>query len=303
MTLTRIRCFVEAARYENFTEAAQRLYISQPSLSKQIYLMEEELGVQLFYRIKRNVYLTPEGRYLYEELKPIPDVLGRAFETVSSMARRGAGSIMVGVLEGQEINSTILGRIKRFSEAYPQIDVQMERNGFRNLRAGVQNGHYDLIMTMSFEEENIPGIESRIIIPQRGAFAINRLNPKCEIPNLTLEMLADESFLSISAEESPKGHELLVKICRQRGFEPKIVRTLNSLESLILGVEAGLGIAMLDRNTRLEKNTEVRIVPVLGSDYAHVCAMLLQGNENRMVRALADALGEPDAANAGELLA
>ena len=65
MTLSNIRYFVEVARCESITEAADNLYISQPGLSKQIALVENEIGVTLFYRTHRTVKLTPAGRYLY----------------------------------------------------------------------------------------------------------------------------------------------------------------------------------------------------------------------------------------------
>lgn len=294
MTLTRIKCFVEAARCENFTEASRRLFMSQPSLSKQIYLIEEELGIRLFYRVKRHVRLTPAGQYLFQQLEHIPDMTDRAFDTARSIGRSGTGVLSIGVLEGQEINETILERMGAFSHAYPGIDVHMQRNGFQNLRSGLLSGHYDIIITMSFEEENIPEVESHIIIKQRGAFAINRMNPLCEVDNLTIDMLAEENFLAISPAESPKGYALLLKQCHFHGFEPKIIRQLNSLESLILGVEAGMGIAILDRNTRLEANSLVRIVPIEGSDYSHVCAMTLKSNDNQFVSAMIKALSCPE---------
>ena len=73
INITRIEYFLMAAKYMNFTKAANLLYISQPSLSKQIAILEEELGQQLFDRSKRNLTLTPAGRVLcsgFEKLMP-----------------------------------------------------------------------------------------------------------------------------------------------------------------------------------------------------------------------------------------
>ncbi len=64
MTLSNIRYFVEVASCESITEAAEKLYISQPGLSKQIALIEKEIGVALFYRTHRTVRLTPAGRLI-----------------------------------------------------------------------------------------------------------------------------------------------------------------------------------------------------------------------------------------------
>lgn len=290
MTLSNISSFVEAASCENFTEAARNLYVSQPNLSKQIAQIEKEVGVPLFERRKRGVVLTAAGHFLYEQLKDIPALINQAFEQALAIGRSGIGRLLMGILEGQVISSDILSRLQAFGSKYPQLDVDLERNSFSNLRTGLMNGHYDMIITMSFEEKMLPGALMSTILPQRGAFAINRRNPKCEQPELQLADLRDENFLTISVEESPMGYELMVRQCEQAGFTPRIVRTFNSLESLLLGVETGLGIAMLDRNTRLENNREVRIVPVADSEFSHVSAFRLPNHTNTMVEKLAEAL-------------
>lgn len=290
MTLTNIHYFVEAARCENFTEAAKSLFVSQPSLSKQIALLEKEVGTPLFFRTNRRVRLTPAGRYLYEQLKDVYRLTEHAFERTRAIGQNIAGDISVGVLEAQEINRVIVQRLHAFSGKYSELDIRLERAGFSNLRRGLQNGYYDLIITLSFEMENIAFAQQEIILHSRGAFAINRSNPKAAIENLTLDMLANEDFVAISPEESPNGYSLMVKQCNVHGFTPRIVRKLTSLESLLLCVEAGIGIAILDRNTRLEKDSAVRIVSIPESDFSHVSAIWLETNSNPIVRRLAKAL-------------
>ena len=80
MTITRLQCFVEAAKCKNFTQAARNLYIAQPNLSRQISLLEAELGVKLFIRANRSVRLTPAGRYLYSCIRDLPAAIEAALE-------------------------------------------------------------------------------------------------------------------------------------------------------------------------------------------------------------------------------
>jgi DNA-binding transcriptional LysR family regulator len=82
------------------------------------------------------------------------------------------------------------------------------------------------------------------------------------------------------------GYSLLFEQCRNAGFTPNVVRTLNSLESLLLCVEAGIGITTLDPNTRLEHNTEVRSIPIPDSAPSSVCAVWLETNRNPAIRKL-----------------
>ncbi len=69
MTITQFEYFMAAAKYGNFSEAANRLYVSQPAISKQIQELEKELGVTLFQRKYRSVLLTPPGEIIYEQVK------------------------------------------------------------------------------------------------------------------------------------------------------------------------------------------------------------------------------------------
>ncbi|MDD2534506.1 MAG: LysR substrate-binding domain-containing protein [Eubacteriales bacterium] len=138
----------------------------------------------------------------------------------------------------------------------------------------------------------MPGAQYVEVLRQNGVIAINRNNPIANIQNLSMSMLADESFIAISPEESPNGYALLIEQCNAAGFMPRIVRTLNSLESLLLCVEAGLGVTMLDQNTRLEHNTEVRSIPIPNSAPSAVCAVWLETNRNPNIRQLVTALQE-----------
>ena len=80
MTLTKLQFFVEAAKRENFTEAAEALFVSQPALSKQVALLEREVGTKLFERLGRGVRLTAAGRHLYRRLKDVPALVAQAVE-------------------------------------------------------------------------------------------------------------------------------------------------------------------------------------------------------------------------------
>lgn len=293
MNLTRIQYFVEVAKSENFSEAARNLYTSQPNLSRQIAVMEQELGFALFHRVGRSIYLTQAGQYLYEQFKDLPEQTAKAIAHAGALARGDVGSLRVGILEGQEINTFFAEQLRRIGEERPDLSLEVERNSFSNLRSGLLQCHYDLIITLSFELDELSAQESmehEIILPQSGAIAISRKNPLSTKDHLTLSDLKNEPFVAISYNESPAGYRQLLSQCAAAGFEPKISRQANTLESLLLCVEAGMGISLLDCNTRLEHNESVRIVPMPGSAESHVVAVWQTANNNPAVRRLAEEL-------------
>ena len=134
MNLTRIQYFVEVAKLENFSKAAQALYVSQPNLSKQIALMEQELGFALFRRSGKNIQLTRAGQYLYERWKDLPADISRAIGHAEALSRGDEGSLSIGVAEGQDVNFFLASRIASLRERCPGVTIEMERNNFRNLR-------------------------------------------------------------------------------------------------------------------------------------------------------------------------
>lgn len=294
MNLTKIRYFVEVARCGNFTEAAHRLYTAQPNVSKQISQMEQELDFPLFIRTKRSVQLTPAGQLLYEKLKDLPQDLEDLFAQARALSHKDEAHLLIGILEGQEVSSLLLTRLNLVQALIPNLEIELERNSFKNLRSGLGNGHYDLIVTLDFDVECEPDFEHRRICPQPPAIAINGNHPLAGEERLEMIRLKDENFVVISPKESPVGYERFVEQCQKTGFTPHVVRQPRSLESLILLVEMGIGIALLDQNTRLSPGSNVRTVPIPGADM-YVVAAYVKNDERPLLQKVLHILenGEP----------
>lgn len=277
MNLTKIKYFVEVAKCGNFSEAARRLYTAQPNVSKQIAQMEQELDFALFHRTKRSVQLTAAGRLLYDYMKDMPQELDALFEQAGNLARREESVLHVGILEGQEVNAMLLTRLNLIQELYQNLELELERNSFSNLRSGLRNGHYDVIVTLDFDVETEEQFDSVKIFSQPPAIAIHRNHPMANQKHLCMEQLAAENFVVISPQESPVGYERFIAQCQAGGFTPNIVRQPRSLESLILCVEMGVGIGLLDQNTRLGHDSAVRTIPLPSGDM-YVVAAYMKGD-------------------------
>ena len=290
MNLTRIRYFVETAKLENVSRAAQVLYVTQPNLSRQLGLMEQELGFELFQRTGKGVRLTPAGAYLYEQLKDLPERVDQAVAQAEAISRQGEGSLSIGVLEGQDVSQYLSRHLDELRRRWPAVTVNLERNSFRHLRQGLERGTYDMIFTLAFEAEGRSDWETLSVFREPGAIFISCTNPLAARDSLTMEDLRDEPFVAITREESPGGHDLLVRQCAANGFTPNIVRESSTLESLLLCVEMGVGVAMLDRNTRLERSGNIRIFTIPDSEAAGLTAAWSKDCRNPMVRRLADSL-------------
>lgn len=293
VNLTRLQYFIEVARCGSFSTAAERLYTSQPNLSKQIAAMERETGLQLFRRTTRSVTLTSAGQYLYDQLQTVPTQIESALRQAARLSRTDQRHICIGVLEGQEVNPRLRESLAEIARRYPDLHVELERNSFSNLRSGLTNLHYDLIITLEFEVDPAPEYRRAVFLHQPAAIAIHSDNPISRRPELTIKELADEDFVVISPEESPRGFQQFIRQCEAAGFMPRIARQPRSLESVLLCVEAGIGVALLDPNVRLESHDVVRIVPLPGSRN-DVIIVGLSAHMTPELAAVMDILSEPE---------
>lgn len=281
MNFTRIRYFIEAAGCGNFTTAAAKLYTTQPNLSKQIGILEQELGFPVFTRINRTVHLTPAGEYLHARWAHIPLELQQDIDHARGLSRAFGGKLIIGVLE----NILMADRFRFLQESVPGLAFELERDTFSGLVSGLVDGRYDLIITLDFEVDGVSGLCSEVLQRgETGAIFLSKSNPKADIPNLRLEDLKEEPFVAISPKVSPGGYDLLLRQCAQAGFTPNVVRTPSTLETLLLCVETGVGCVILDRTTRLEYSSAVRAVPLTDGQTIDVVAAWAENNYNPAVR-------------------
>lgn len=288
MNLMRIKYFVEVAKWNSFSKAAQMLYVSQPNLSRQVALMEQEVGFELFHRTGKSIQLTRAGEYLYEQLKDISEKAELAITNAEAISRRESCSLSIGVLEGQDTGKLLSNHIEELRLQNPRVSIEVERNNFRALRQGLDRGIYDVLLTMEFELEGQEDWDSLILFHEPGAVVLSRNHPLAGRDDLTLADFREEPFVVISREVSPGGYNLLLKQCGTAGFVPRIVRETSNLESLFLCIEMGLGVALLDRNTRLEHSDNMKIVSMPGSHSSGLTLAWKRENSNPMVRTLVE---------------
>ena len=258
ITLLQIEYFIAVARYLNFTEAAKSLYVSQPSLSKQIAILEDEIGIQLFFRTKRDVRLTAAGMVLLKEMGGVIEQIENAIEKSKKPDLGENSTVTIGCLDAMDMRTFLPRIIKKFKEKYPNVNLILERHSFKVLREKLINKTLDVIFTLSFELDDSLGILSDVVHKGNGYIVIDKSNPLANRNDLTLSDIKDENFVIISRDESPKGFDSIISLCRKNGFTPKIVKQLPNIESLLLCVESGIGIALLDSNIRMHNSDNIK---------------------------------------------
>ena len=139
MTMEQIRTFLAVADCLNFTKAAERLYLSQPTVSRQIQSLEEECKTPLLVRTRKEVRLTPAGAIMVSHLKKSLEEIEAGLEENSGFQQTVLQeNLIFGVLEGFETEPRVLKLLVEFGKKYSELTVNINYCSFGELRRGLK---------------------------------------------------------------------------------------------------------------------------------------------------------------------
>lgn len=280
MNTTQIKCFLALAGTLNFTKAAAQLYLSQPALSRQISNLEQELNTQLFFRDQKKVRLTPAGTLLAKELDGIQTSLDGLISRVQTVGMGYIGSLTIGTLEGQWLGDTFTDICSRFMEKYPNIQVNICQGSFAELRHQLSSGEIDIAMTIEFDIAGHEGVLYRRLDEDQAVFAISRKLPLAQKEVITFEDILSETLLVISPEDSRMGYDLMERDLRCLDLRPSKIRRAPNRSTMMLWVEAGLGVGIMNYTSALAKNPTIRVISEIPLGDASSCIAWRKENLN-----------------------
>ncbi|MFV0441645.1 MAG: LysR family transcriptional regulator [Lachnospirales bacterium] len=283
ISVKQMEYFLAVANHLNFTAASKALYISQPTLSKQIALLEEVIDTKLFERSKRNVILTPAGHLLKDELTHILSQLDRVLDNVRFVNDDYKAVLKIGCLEGLDASDFLIKSVEYFKEFYPNVMISFEKHTFKELRRLHNLGDLDIIFTLSFEAKNDKSIICRDIWKASACVVVSCKNKIENKKTYDLIDFKNENFIMLSRESSPNAVDSIIALCNSNGFSPKISRYVPNVESMILSIEADLGVGVLDESVVISKNANVRKCPIIATEPVSIMAVWKKTNSNPAV--------------------
>ena len=280
MNTMQIKCFLALANTLNFTKAASQLYISQPALSRQIATLEREINTQLFFRDQKKVRLTPAGVLLARDLEDIQTSIDGLISRVQTVGMGYLGTLTIGTLEGQWLGDTFTELCRRFMSRYPNIELNICQGSFAELRHQLASGQIDIAMTIEFDIANQDGVLTRRLDEDRAIFAISRKLPLAQKETITFADIMEETLLVISPEDSRMGYDLLEQDMRREGLRTNNVRRAPNRSTLMLWVEAGMGVGIMNYTSSMAKNPTIRVIDEVPLGDASSCIAWRKENLN-----------------------
>nr|WP_240780294.1 LysR family transcriptional regulator [Serratia proteamaculans] len=242
--------FRVVAEEMNFTQAALRLNISQPPLSKHIKELESQLGVELFKRTTRTMALTLAGRTLFHNVEMLLDQAGHALNQaghalnqVQQLGRGEAGHMVVGMV-GTSVWGGLIPALKRFAGQTANVTWALNELTPSQQITALQKRHIDMGVWREAKEQVLPGLASQLLARENIALVLPQDHPLAQAESLPLAALRHEKFIVLPPHEASLGL-YLHNLCLQQGFKPDIAYQVNEPQTLMALVAEGYGITLL----------------------------------------------------------
>ncbi|KHF41951.1 LysR family transcriptional regulator [Halalkalibacter okhensis] len=272
MELRQIKYFMEVAKREHVTEAADALHVAQSAVSRQIANLESELGVDLFIREGRRVKVTPIGKRFLERMTQAMNVIDNARLEVEEYLDPEQGTIRIAFPISMAAY-TLPSAIVAFREQYPMAKFQLKQATYYELIDGVISGDFNMALIGPVPKEK-KKVKSQILFTENVVALLPLNHPFADRESLTINELQHEQFILL-----PEGfilRELIVEACVHSGFDPKVSFEGDDIDALKGLVSAGLGITLIPEITLVENLPHATVkIPIINPSVTRTVGILI----------------------------
>lgn len=243
MDIKQMRYFVEVVDHGGMTRASKHLYIAQPTISKSIKDVEEELGTPLFDRSKRQLELTDAGQVFYQKCKEILALFSDVPKEINSLLGIETGHISIGLSAVMNMNQFIhiLGE---FHQTYPNVTFNLVENGGKMIESQLINDEIDIGITTLPVDKTI--FNSIPLYQEELRLVTHPDHPLAQYKSVEMKALANEDFILFN--EDFYLNDKIIEAAKNAGFLPMTISKIsqwNFIENLL---NAHLGVSILPEN-------------------------------------------------------
>ncbi|MDR5829735.1 LysR substrate-binding domain-containing protein [Caballeronia sp. LP006] len=239
MELRALRYFIEVVKQKSFTAAAEHMFVTQPTISKMVKSLEDEVGSPLLLREGRQMVLTDAGQIVYQRGVDVLAAHARLEAELNDLGTFGRGTLTIGIPPmGGALFTPV---IAAFRERYPKIELKLFEQGSKAIEAALIEGELELggvLQPVDAETFDVLPVSRQLLwlVAQKGS-RWDGLN------EVALADLAAEPFVFYG--ESLALNDVVLSACRAAGFAPTIVGRSGHWDFMAALVQAGIGIALL----------------------------------------------------------
>ena len=262
-TLQQLRILKAIATEKNFTKAASLLYISQPSLSKQIKLLEKNLDTILINRERKNISLTESGKIFLQYANRILILCEESCRSLIDLKNGDRGNLTVGA--SQTIGTYLMPRILAlFAQNYPQIDLKVQVDSTRTIATSIIKREIDVALVGGeISNELKKKLTIQPFVSDELCLIVSNSHPLAIKKKIQKEDLYCLNFITLHSNSTIK--KFIDKILYQNQIQTKELKTilqLNSIEGIKTAVSLGLGAAFVSSSS-IENELKLKQIKIL----------------------------------------
>jgi DNA-binding transcriptional LysR family regulator len=244
MELRHLRYFVAVAEALNFTKAAEKLHLAQPSLTRQIKDLEAEIGVRLFDRAGKRISLTSEGESFLLDARRLLTECAQSVLAVQRLSRSQASQLNIGYV-ANVYHDLLPATLGAFRKACPRTALNLFDMTPAEQYHALEGRKIDLGFVPFRARSAGSDLQSACVGHDILMVAVAEGNPLAKKSKISLDDLEPMFFVGMSEKTYPGSNEWLINACREAGFSPRILQDADREPAVISFVAAGLGVALL----------------------------------------------------------
>ena len=261
MELRHLKYFVAVADELSFTKGAEKLRIAQPSLTRQIKDLEEELGVQLLDRTKKRVLLTRQGEYFLQGAKRLLGYSAEIVQSLHDLDRKTGAMVNIGYVPNP-FHRALPATLTQFEKNFPEISVNLFGMAPNDQVSAIKAGKLDLGFIGLVPPTNEPELQVQFVASYPAVLLLPRRHPLAKKSIVELARVGSLSFIGLSEKCYP-GYERWLRLsCEKAGLRCKILQTAETESHLLQAIRSGLGVALLPDQIKDALHENIVIKPV-----------------------------------------
>ncbi|MBK0015417.1 MULTISPECIES: LysR family transcriptional regulator [Kosakonia] len=262
--LRHLRYFIAVAEELHFGHAAARLNISQPPLSQQIQILEQQVGARLLARTNRSVSLTPAGRQFLADSRQILNQVDEAAARALRLHQGETGELRIGFTSSAPFIKAVSDTLSSFRQRYPDVHIQTREINTREQIAPLNEGTLDLGLM-----RNTPLPETlawEVILREPLLAMVPRNHPLATRTAVSLHELAQEPFVFFDPHVGTGLYDDILSLMRRYQLTPRIAQEVGEAMTIIGLVAAGLGVSILPASFHRVQLSEMCWIPIVEED-------------------------------------
>jgi DNA-binding transcriptional LysR family regulator len=288
MNTLQLKYFFALSKYRNYSETARHLYVAQPAISKQIAALETELNIRLFTRTKRSVDLTEEGKIMLNALEKIYIIFEKAKKNALQI-KATSTKFRIAFIQGLDIGVQISPALKLLKLQCPNVTITVDCLNHDQLNEALLKNELDVVITLEQEVLNDKLLDFIPLCHIKQAIAVRSVHPLAQKADIDLNLLRQQIFFATSA--GSRGFKQYCQLLNDH-FNIKLdsIAEVPDIETLLLNVESGLGVALLSETPRLISNKNVKLFSIDSLPPLGIVAAWKHNNCNPAINSLINIL-------------